>query len=63
MKYQKIQYCIAENNKVIENTIRWGKTSCIDDFIKTSLFFTTWKDAYNLGVRCIKININITKIK
>jgi len=63
MKYQKTQYCIVENGEILENTIRWGKTLCIEDFIEKSWIFSIWKDAYNLGTRCVKINITIEEYK
>lgn len=62
MKYKKVQYAIINDNKIENNSIRSGRTRCIDDFIKRSLFYEDWKTAYNLGCRCIKIELNINKI-
>lgn len=45
-----------------ENTIKLSKQLCIDDFIKQNPFYPSWKDAYSLGVRCVKININIETV-
>lgn len=59
MKYQKQQYCIVIDGKMVENTIRWSKSLCIKDYLERDLFYNEWKYAYNSGVRCVKIKINI----
>ena len=61
MKYQKTQYVITSNNKIEENSIRWGKTRCIDDWVNSQPFYPTWKEAYGSGYRCVKIKIQIDK--
>lgn len=59
MKYDKIQYCIVDNGKVENNSIRWSRNECIKKFISNNPFYTDWKYAYSLGVRCVKIEITI----
>jgi hypothetical protein len=62
MKYSKQQYCIVIEGRMQENTIKYSKKLCIDDFIKNNMFFKNWKDAYRLGVRCVKVNITIERV-
>jgi len=59
MKYQKKQFCIIIDGKIQANTIRESKWLCIKDFIKKDPFYSSWKLAYHLGVKCVKINISI----
>ena len=63
MNYQKIQYVIVSDNKIIDNTIRWGKTRCIENWIESQPFYPTWKEAYKAGYRCVKVEIKINKAK
>ena len=54
-----MQYVILINDKVQENTIRCSKQLCINDFIEKNPNYPNWEYAYSLGLRCIKVNINI----
>ena len=61
MKYQKQQYCIVIDGKMQENTIKWSKQLCINDFIERDPFYSDWKYAYSVGFRCVKIKIAIER--
>jgi hypothetical protein len=63
MKYQNYQYCIVNDNRVEENSIRWSQSLCIKHFIKKNPFYADWKHAYESGLRCVKVRITIERFK
>ena len=56
-----IAYAIFESNKLVLNSIRHGKTFCIESFIKASVY-GDWKVAKAFGCKCIKVRVNVERL-
>ena len=56
-----IAYVIIESDKIVINSIRHGKTFCIESFIKASVY-GNWKVAKSFGCKCIKVRVNVERL-
>ncbi len=56
-----IAYVIIESDKIVINSIRHGKTFCIESFIKASVY-GNWRVAKAFGCKCIKVRVNVERL-
>lgn len=51
---------VNKKQKPAMYTLKYGKSQCIEKFIANSLL--NWRDCYEIGWRCIKVDVTIQSV-